>query len=65
MAARSKAWDDGRSNGGIAGSNPVGGHGCLSVVSVARCQVGVPTTGRSLVQRSPTECVVFVCDRGT
>ena len=32
-------------------------HGCLSVVSVVCCQVEVSATGRSLVQRSPTECV--------
>jgi hypothetical protein len=56
MAARSKAWVYGRSLAGIAGSNSVGGHGRLSVVSVASCQVGVSATGRSLVQRSPTEC---------
>jgi hypothetical protein len=35
------------------------GHGCLSLVSVVCCQVEVFSTGRSLVQRSPTECV---CD---
>jgi len=29
------------------------------------CQVNVPATGRSLVQRSPTECEVSECDRGT
>jgi hypothetical protein len=28
-------------------------------------QVDVPATGRSLVQRSPTECGVSKCDRGT
>jgi hypothetical protein len=33
-------------------------HGCLSLVYVGRCQVGVSTTGRSLIQRSPTECGV-------
>jgi len=36
------------------------GHGCLSLMNVVRCQVEVSATGRSLVQRSPTECV-FVC----
>jgi len=30
------------------------GHGCLSVVSVVCCHVGVSTTSRYLVQRSPT-----------
>ena len=34
------------------------GHGCLSLVSVVCCQVEVSATGRSLVQRSPTECGV-------
>jgi hypothetical protein len=33
-------------------------HGCLSVVNVVCCQVEVSVTGRSLVQRSPTECGV-------
>jgi len=37
-------------------------HGCLSVVSVVCCQVGVSATGWSLVQRSPT---VVVCDLET
>jgi hypothetical protein len=41
---------------GIAGSNPAGGHGCLSIVSVVCCQVEVSATGRFLVQRSPTDC---------
>ena len=47
------------------GSNPTGGeggHGCLSVVSVVCCQVEVSAKGRSLVQRSPTECGVAECD---
>jgi len=49
---------------GIMGSNPAGGHGCLSLVSVACCQVEVSATGRYLVQRSPTECLcVFDCDQ--
>ena len=42
---------------GIAGSNPVGAW-ILSLVSV----VFVSATGRSFVQRNPTECVcVCVC----
>jgi len=37
---------------------------CLCVVSVVCCQVEVTAEGRSLVQRSPTECVfVFECDQ--
>jgi hypothetical protein len=33
----------------------------MSVVSVVYCQVEVFATGRSLVQRSPTDCGVSVC----
>jgi hypothetical protein len=40
VAARSKAWAYGRSLAGIAGSNSVWGHGCLSLASVVSCQVG-------------------------
>jgi hypothetical protein len=40
------------------------GHGCLSLVSVVFCQGEVSATGWSLVQRSPTGCVVSKkCDR--
>ena len=35
-------------------------HGYLSVVSVVCCQVEVSATGRSLVQGSPTDCVMFL-----
>ena len=45
VAARSKAQDCGRSPAEIVGSNPTGGHGCLSVVSVVCCQVEVSATG--------------------
>jgi hypothetical protein len=45
VAARSKAWVYGRSLTGIVGSNPVDGHGCLSVVSVVCCQVEVSASG--------------------
>ena len=41
------------------------GHGCLSLVSVVCCQVKVSAAGWSLVQKSPTECGVSECDRGT
>jgi hypothetical protein len=41
---------------GIAGSNPT--REWMSVVSVACCQVEVSAMGRSLVQRSPTDCGV-------
>jgi hypothetical protein len=40
-------------------------HGCLSVVSVVCCQIEVSATGRSLIQRSPTDCGVMFCDRET
>jgi len=40
-------------------------HGCVSLVSIVCCQVEVSATGRSLVQRSPTECGVFECDPET
>jgi len=39
------------------------GRGCLSLVSVVCCQMEVPPSGRSLVQRSSTECGVSECDR--
>jgi hypothetical protein len=41
------------------------GHRCLSVVSVVSCQVEVSATGWSLVQRSPTDLCVVVCDLET
>jgi hypothetical protein len=62
VAARSKLWVCGRLFAGIVGSIPAGAW-CLSVVSVVCCQVQVSATGRSLVQRSPTECGVSECDR--
>ena len=65
MAAQSKAWVWGRSLAGIASSNPAGGHGCLSLMSVVCCQVEVSATGRLLVQTSRTECGVSECDRRT
>ena len=56
MAARSKALVCGRSLAGIVGSNPAKGMYVLSLVSVCS-QVEVSATGRSLVQRTPNECV--------
>jgi hypothetical protein len=38
------------------------GHGCLSLVSVVCSQVEVSATGRSLVQRGPTECDVCLSE---
>ena len=53
VAARSKTWVCGRSPAEIVGSNPIGGHGCLSVVNFVCFQVEVSVTSWSLVQRSP------------
>jgi hypothetical protein len=39
------------------------GHGWVSLVSVVCCQVQVSASGRSPVQRSPTECGVSECNR--
>jgi hypothetical protein len=38
------------------------GHGFSCVACVVCSQVGVSASGRSLVQRSPTECGVSECD---
>jgi predicted Zn-ribbon and HTH transcriptional regulator len=38
------------------------GHGCLSVVSITRCQVEVSAKSWSLVQRSPTNCGASLCE---
>ena len=57
MTALSTVWVCGRSLAGIMGLNPDGG-----MVNVLCCQVEVSAQGRSLVQRSPTECVcVSLC----
>ena len=62
VAAQSKAWVCGRLLSGFAGSNPSKGT-CL-LLSVVCCQVEVSATGRSLVQRSPTECAcVTECEK--
>jgi hypothetical protein len=42
---------------GIVGSNPTGGMD-VCLVQCLCCQVEVSATGRSLVQRSPTDCGV-------
>jgi hypothetical protein len=63
-AARSKAWVFSRLLAGIAGSNPAGAWVSVSVSAVCY-QVEVFAMGRSLVQRSPTECVVSECDLET
>jgi hypothetical protein len=62
VAAPSKAWVCGLSLVGIMFSNPAGGMDvCLS--RVLRCLVEVSASGRSLVQRSPTECGLSTCNR--
>jgi hypothetical protein len=45
VTARSKELVCGRSLAGTAGSNPVGGHGFLSLVSVVCRQVEISATG--------------------
>ena len=62
MATQTKAWVCGHSLAGIAGSNPAGDTGYLSLVSLVCCQVEVSASGLSLVQRSPTGCGVFESD---
>ena len=54
---KSKARVCGRSLAGIAGWNPAGGMD-VSLVCVVCYQVQVSATGRSFVQRSPTDCGV-------
>jgi hypothetical protein len=41
------------------------GHGCVSVARVVCRQVAVSARGKSLIQRSPTECGVPECDLET
>ena len=67
VAVRSEAWVCGRSLAGIKGTIPPG-HVRLSLANVVCCEVQVSVTGRSRVQRSPTDCVcvcvcVTACDR--
>ena len=61
MAERSKARVCGRSLARIEGSNPAGGMDVCSLVSVVCYQVEVSASGRSPVQRSPTDCGVSLC----
>jgi hypothetical protein len=63
VAARSKAFVCHRSLAGNMVSNPTWIRGCLCLVYVSCCQVEVYSTGRSLVQGSPTECCVSECDQ--
>jgi hypothetical protein len=63
VTAPSKAWACGRSHAEIAGSNPAGVHGSLSLVSVVCFQVEVSASSWSLHQWRPTGCSEFECDR--
>jgi len=58
VAARSKVWVCGSLLSGITGSNTAGAY-------VVCRQIEVPTSGESLVQRSPTGCGVSECDLET
>jgi hypothetical protein len=61
VAAPSKAWICGRALAGIVGSNPPGDMDVVSCVCVCVCcQVEVSASGRSLVQRSHTDCGVYL-----
>ena len=66
MAEQSKAWVCSCLPAGVVGSNPTGGHGCLSVVRV------VCLSGRGLCdglithpEESCQLCCVIVCDLKT
>ena len=59
-AARSKASVCGRWLAGIELCKPVG-----DIVSIVCCRVEVFATGRSFIQRSPTDCRLSECDRDT
>ena len=65
VAPRFWAWVFGCSVAGFYRFESRRRHGCLSLVSVVCCQVGVLSSGWSLVQGSPTECGVSECDLET
>ena len=60
VAARYKVWVCGHSFAGIAGSNPAWGRG-VRLLWLLCYQIEVSSSGRSPVQRSPTECDVSEC----
>jgi len=64
VAVQSKAWVFGRSFAGIVVSNPARDMR-MSVDIVVSCQVETSATGRSLIQRIPTEGGVSACDLET
>jgi hypothetical protein len=61
MGERCKARVYGRSLAKNCGFESLWGHGCLSLVSAVFFHVEVSATGRSLVQRSPTDCDMSLC----
>ena len=65
VAIQSKVWVCGPSLCWDCGFESRRGHGYLSLVSVVCCHVEMSATGRSLVQRSATECGVSECDLDT
>ena len=62
MSARPKAWVCGGQLAGITGSNAADDIHVCPVSAVCR-QAKVSESGRSLVQRSPTEYGVTDCDQ--
>ena len=64
VAVRSKAQTYSRSLAGIGVSNPAGGTDVCFFLNVVCCQVAVPATGPSPIQRLSTDCVcVNECDQ--
>jgi hypothetical protein len=63
LTARSKAWNCDRSLAGIMGFESRPGYGCMFLVDVVCCQVGVIAMGWSFFRRSPTDCGASECDR--
>jgi len=59
------AWEYDRSLAGIAGFETRRGRESCSLVRDVCCQAELFATGRSLTQRSPTECGVSECDQGS
>jgi hypothetical protein len=63
VAARSKAGVCGPSLAGIAGSNPTGVMDVCRLWALRVVRIEVSASGRSLVQRSSTDCGVSEYDR--
>jgi hypothetical protein len=58
VVERSKVRDRNRLLAGFSSSNPAEGID-VSLLRVLCCQIEVSATSRSLVQRSPNNCVVY------